>query len=117
MPEEIMIIAVMGILAGTITSIIRMVLTHREKTMGVRKGESKRSQSSTGSSSLTTSELERMLHRVVRKATDPLNDRLDEIEDRLDAPATLPEAEERIALDEEYGARESAMAPARKRTR
>ncbi len=112
MPEEIMIIVIFAIIAGSITSTIRMILSHREKTMGVRKKDS-----NSDSSSVTTSELERMLHRVVRQAMGPLDDRLDEIEDRLHETAALPHKQERIALDEEYGARESAMAPARKHVR
>ncbi|MFT4604631.1 MAG: hypothetical protein ACI9W4_001364 [Rhodothermales bacterium] len=110
MPEEIMIIAVFAIFVGMVTSLTKMILTHREKTSGISKAET------SSSSSVTTSELERMMHRAVRKATDPLADRLDELEDRLDMPALAAKGE-RIDLDAALEERSPAMAPRRSKTR
>lgn len=112
MPEEILVIVILSIVAGTITSMTKMILSHRERTRG---GIPQREAS--GQSSVTTSELERMMHRAVRKATDPLLDRIEELEDRFEAPA-LPEKGERIDLDAALEERSApAMAPRRTRSR
>lgn len=110
MPEEILAIIIVSIASFTAISILKMILSHREKTMGVD------SKQQVGGSSLTTSELERMLHRAVRKATDPLVDRLEEIEDRINTPA-LPAAGERIDLDAVLEESEPAMQPRGERSR
>ena len=110
MPEEIMVIAVVAIFSGMVISLTKMVLAHREKTHGVSKSVS------SGSSSVTTSELERMMHRAVRKATDPLTDRIEELEDRLELPALAAKGE-RIDLDAALEERAPAMAPRRSKTR
>ncbi len=67
MPEEILVIILVSILAGTTVSIIRMVLGYRERrsTRGAAPG-----------SSLTTSELEKMMRRAVEQATAPLVQKL-----------------------------------------
>lgn len=110
MPEEIMVIAIVAIFSGMVISLTKMVLGYREKTRGLGKSES------AGSSSVTTSELERMMHRAVRKATDPLVDRIEELEDRLELPS-LPAKGERIDLDAALEERSPAMAPRRSKTR
>lgn len=117
MPEEIMAIIIIAIIAGTITSLTKLILSHREKTAGYRSGVGKAEQAESGS--LTTSELERMLDRVVKKATNPILDRLEDLEDRLEQvpPLALPEKGERIELDEGPAERESAMAAPRRRVR
>ncbi|NNE71704.1 MAG: hypothetical protein HKN29_15270 [Rhodothermales bacterium] len=112
MPEEVFVIVVVAIVMGTITSMTKMILAYRERTRGFAP-----QQESAGSSSVTTSELERMMHRAARKATDPLLDRIEELEDRLDTPA-LPEKGERIDLDAAIeGQSTPAMAPRRTRNR
>ncbi len=64
MPEEILMIILVSIFAGTSISIIRMVLGYRER-RGTAPG-----------SSLTTSELEKMMRRAVEQATAPLVQKL-----------------------------------------
>ncbi len=109
MPEEIMVIAVVAIFSGMVISLTKMVLGYREKTRGLGKSET------STASSVTTSEVERMMHRAVRKATDPLTDRIEELEDRLTLGA-LPAKGERIDLDAALEERSPAMAPRRTET-
>lgn len=71
MPEEILAIVLISIAAGTAMSIIRMVLGYRE-----RRGMS----GSGKGSSLTTSELERMMRRAVEEATAPLVKKIEDLE-------------------------------------
>jgi hypothetical protein len=113
MPEEIMAVLIIAILAGTtmIVALTKMNLAHKERSMGIGK------KTSSGGSSVTTSELERMLQKAVKKATDPLVERMDEIEDRIGTQPALPEAEPLIEFDEVFEAPEPAMAPRRQRTR
>ena len=95
MPEEILIIVVMSIFAGTAISIIRMILGFRER-KGLR--------GSAQGSSLTTSELERMMRRVVQEATGPLVDKIDNLEFELataNKPPQLEEARTDLLLDVE----------------
>lgn len=67
MPEEILIIIIVSIFAGTAMSIIRMVLGYKER-RGLR--------GTAHGSSLTTSELEKMMRRAVEEATAPLVQKL-----------------------------------------
>ncbi|MFT5143496.1 MAG: hypothetical protein ACI80V_003650 [Rhodothermales bacterium] len=112
MPPEIMAIAIIAIVAGTILRLTQMSLAHREGRSGVSGGKT-----SSNSSSVTTSELERMLQKAVKKATDPLIERMDELEDRVGTQAALPEAATLIEFDEVFEDRERAMAPKKQRTR
>jgi len=76
MPEEILAIVIISIFAGTVMSIVRMVLSYKER----------KSMTSTGShtgSSLTTSELERMMKRAVEEATEPLVRKIDDLESEM----------------------------------
>ena len=69
MPEEILAIIIISIFAGTAMSLTRMILAHRRSMKG-----------SAGSSSLTTSELERMMRRAVEEATEPLQRKIEDLE-------------------------------------
>jgi len=80
MPDEIVAIVIISILAGTFMSIIRMVLGYKERRLTSGK---------MGESSLTTSELERMMRRAVEEATEPLVRKIDDLEFEL---ATRKEA-------------------------
>ena len=72
MPEEILAIIIISIFAGTTMSLTRMILAHRRSMKG-----------SAGSSSLTTSELERMMRRAVEEATEPLHRKIEDLEHDL----------------------------------
>lgn len=75
MPEQIMIIVVVAIIAGTVSSIARAVL-------GVGKAavQNKAAQGS----SLTTGELKKMLQEVVEESNARMETRFDSLEARLD---------------------------------
>jgi hypothetical protein len=75
MPEEVLALLIITILSVTVLSIVGMTLRYKS-----RKGQQS---VSSGSSSLTTSELERMMKRAVRDATAPLEEKLDQLEDAL----------------------------------
>ncbi|MEM6645170.1 MAG: hypothetical protein AAF730_02850 [Bacteroidota bacterium] len=110
MPDEVVAIILTAIIAGTIMilSIARMIskaITSKQQTKALSEG---------GGSSLTQSELEKMLERVVASAQEPIVERLDMIEMMLlkqpallegkaEAPLTFPDVEE-----------EDAAVPARK---
>ena len=73
MPEEIAIIIVISILAGTFSGILRMILNYKKARMGITGG-------TRSDASMTTSELERLLFKVVEEATEPLMQRIDDLE-------------------------------------
>ena len=75
MPEEILALAILSIISFTVLSIVGMSLRYKSK-------KAQRSAVS-GSSSLTTSELERMMKRAVRDATGPLEEKIESLEDAL----------------------------------
>ena len=100
MPEEVLPIVVIAILSFTGLSIfiIHSVLSYLRDKAGL-KAESKEQ------SSLTTSELESMLRRVVEEVTSPMADRIAALEDQFSATpkvAQLTEAQKRLrdAFDE-----------------
>lgn len=74
MPEEIFVIIVVAICAGTFMSIVGMMINYLKT----------RPQQGTGNS-MTTSELEGMIQKWIEESTQPLVDRLDEMEARLDS--------------------------------
>jgi hypothetical protein len=76
MPEEIVAIIIISILAGTISGIIKQVLEYK-KTRNLARSDS-------SGSSLTTSELVELLRESVEQATEPLYERMTRIEERLD---------------------------------
>jgi len=75
MPEEILAIVLVSIAAGTGLSLMRMILAHRA-------GRRDKSSPSTDSS-LTTSELERMMKRAVESVIAPLVDKIEDLELQL----------------------------------
>jgi len=85
MPEEILIIVLVSIFSGTAISLLRMVLGYRERrgTRGTAQG-----------SSLTTSELERMMRRAVEEATAPLVKKLEDLEFEMAAKHEVRQLDE-----------------------
>ncbi len=97
MPEEILMIILVSIFAGTSISIIRMVLGYRERrgTRGTAPG-----------SSLTTSELEKMMRRAVEQATAPLVQKLvEKMEDLELEMATKQEVRQEQEIGQLHEAR------------
>jgi hypothetical protein len=80
MQDEIFFIVITAIIACTI-----IVTTIVKSIFGIAKQKADLRSTSSGSS-LTTSELERMLRQVVGEATDPLYERMEALEERLNAP-------------------------------
>ena len=90
MPQEIVAIVIVAIACGTAITILKTILAHHRETR----------ESSAGESSLTTSQLEKIMERAARKALAPLEQRLASLEEKSSRPALPPKAE-RIELEEE----------------
>jgi hypothetical protein len=105
MPEEVAIIAVVAIVMGTLSGIIKSVLKYNQQKWQARN----QSMAALQDNSLTTSELNRMIGQAVEAATVPLLDKIEVLERRLDRLPTA--APERPLLEE------SAEAPAARRSR
>ncbi len=93
MQEEILIIIIVSIVAASIISIVRMGLNYAEKTgtSGTSEG-----------SSLTTSELERMMRLAVEAATAPLTKKVEDLESEIvtiNQPQQLGEARKDLLID------------------
>ena len=71
MPEEILIIVIFSIAAGTLLSLVRMFLGYQERKCGAvgRQG-----------SSMTIHELEAMMRRAVPQATSSLEKKIENLE-------------------------------------
>jgi ubiquinone biosynthesis protein UbiJ len=110
-----MIVVIVAIIAGTVSSIAKHIF-------GVAKVAAAQKQQAEGSS-LTTSELMKMVRAAVEEGTGRLEDRFDALEQRLDrmerqAPPPLPAAGEgRIDPGLLLGEEEREPAPAPRRTR
>ncbi|MFQ5569276.1 MAG: hypothetical protein ACE5G0_06350 [Rhodothermales bacterium] len=81
MPEELVVITVFALLAGTVTiiTVVKSILRYL----------SSKHQPVTPSSSMTSSELREIIRSAVEDATHPLAERVDRLEQRLDAPGRL----------------------------
>ncbi|MEM1095149.1 MAG: hypothetical protein AAGJ10_11155 [Bacteroidota bacterium] len=108
MPDEVVAIVLTAIIAGTIMilSIARMIskaITAKQQTKALAEGSG---------SSMTKSELERMLERVVASAQEPIVERLDMIEMMLlKEPALLEgKTEEPLTFPDAEGERETVSA-------
>jgi len=77
MPEEILLIIVTSIMAGTLMALFGMTLNYRKSKFEYRTSEP---------SGLAKSELEDMIRSAVTEATLPLAEKIDALQDRLDAP-------------------------------
>lgn len=120
MPEEIFVLFLCAML--TMTVMTGMVLSHRRKTKELQSGAGK------GGSSLTTSELERIMRRAVDEGTEPLRQAVEDLEARLAERASsrepvraLPPAERLDLLaqgeDEDEEVIPTSRIPSRTRTR
>jgi len=97
MPEEIAIIVVISIAAGTFLAFVKAILGYLS---------SKRQAQTQEGSSMTTSELERLIRTAVTDANAPILDRLEALE-RASAARQLPSGE-RIELEDLDEAEEAA---------
>ena len=102
MPEEVLILFVMTILSVSVLTLVKMVLSHR------KSGREAKSVSSTsGSGSLTTSELEGMMRRAVEQSITGLSGKIEDLEleiARLTSERPLlaaHNADSRLVLDDE----------------
>ncbi len=103
MPDEILVIIVISIIAGTLMGLLGMTLNYRKTKFQARQEEG---------GGLTQSELEAMIERAVGRATAPLEDKIDQLQTRLDAPRL--EADLGEMIDEMPDAE---RVPVRKRSR
>ncbi|WP_456426882.1 hypothetical protein [Rhodocaloribacter sp.] len=78
MPEEIVAIIIVSIVAGTFMSFVKMILKYRSERFVSHSGDE---------SSLTRSELEAMIRRAVAEATKPLAERIEELTETLEEDA------------------------------
>lgn len=110
MPEEIVFLSFITIVSATflILMMTRMILRHKSEGKGVKSGSG---------ASMTTSELERMVRRVVEDATTPITHKLDELGKRLGEgeirQLAAPRSENFLDLEEE----EIDVEPVRSRSR
>ena len=98
MPEELFVLIMLLFMMVTTVTLTGMVLRHRRKSKEASTG------SRGGESSLTTSELERLMRRAVEEGTAPLADKIEDLELELArATKALPAAatSERISFDDE----------------
>lgn len=98
-----------AIAAGTLVTTLRMFLGFRER---------KRDHGTTRDSSMTTSELERMMRRAVTEASKPMMDKIEDLEFALSTrnkPRKLEEARTDLLLD--IDELEEEAAPIRKARR
>ncbi len=109
MPDEILAIVLVSIAAGTGLSFMRMILAHRS-------GQQDRS-SSSADSSLTTSELERMMKRSVESVVAPLADKIENLELQLSRQNRALEAPKNDLLIEMDDISEEESVPASSRLR
>lgn len=75
MPGEIFVIVIVAILAGTFSSVAKMVIGYLRERNGA---------AAAGNNSLTTSELKQIVASSVAEATAPLEDRFEKLERRLE---------------------------------
>lgn len=109
MPEEILIITLFAIAAGTLISVLKIFMGFRER---------KRTVGGHRDSSMTTSELERMMRRAVTEASKPMMDKIEDLEFELSTwnkPRKLEEASTDLLMD--IDEIEEEAAPVRRKTR
>lgn len=108
MPQEIFVIIIVAIAAGTLSGIVSQVIGYLK---------SRTPESPASDASMTTSELESMIQKWIGEAMLPLESRLDKIEERLD-PAKLEAAPaKKSILDDMDGFEEEKELVSRSRTK
>jgi hypothetical protein len=86
MPEEVFIIVIVAIMAGTFTSVVKMIVGFLQSRQNVsEKG------------SLTESQLRRMIEEAVGSSVTPLEDRFDRLESRLNRLIESPVEQRKLA--------------------
>lgn len=102
MEDEIFIVVVVAIICTTImiTTIIRSVFA----------AAARKSKPAASGSSLSMRELEALLRQVVEETTEPLADRLEALEDRLEARLLAAPRQEDAGVHEAFGAEERVPA-------
>lgn len=93
MPEEVLIIVVVAIIAGTFSSVVRQIFGYLQ---------SRNSKPGASGASLTTSELQRLMRAAVEEGTASLEARLDGLEEKLERmqePKLLPAGERPVHED------------------
>ena len=109
MPEEIFIIIIVGIIAGTLSGIVAQFF-------GYLKTKAPKTSSE---ASMTTSELEAMIQKWIGEATRPLVSRLDKIEEHLEPLQVAGPSNEKSILDDmdAYEAKEEDVLASRQKTK
>ncbi len=89
MPEEIFILALLGLVAGTATVVLltTMIFSYLRDKHGIKDKKGKAVVSN--ETSLTTSELHALMRQAVEEATLPLAEKIDDLERRLDTTRQL----------------------------
>ncbi len=109
MPDEIVAIIIISIIAGTFISFVKMILNHRSERFVSSSGDE---------SSLTRSELEAMIRRAVAEATKPLAERIEDLAETLEGDAPrLPEPAPDLLEGADAFEPEEAPEPVRRRAR
>lgn len=112
MPEEIFFLSLVSVICGTglLVGLIRTIAGHQKAKLEALRGGKE--------PSMTTGELQRLIHAAVEDATQPLLRKLESLEAAMDEANALPAARERRLLDapapSEAG---DEAAPVRSRTR
>ena len=96
MPEEIFVIIIVAIAAGTFSGVVSQVI-------GYLKSRQPQQSLSSSDASMTTSELEGMIQKWIREANRPIADRLDLIEQRLDIPEASLKSGKKSLLEDMDG--------------
>ncbi len=97
MPEEVFVIVLIGIIAGTLSRITTQFFNYLKS-----KGSK-----ATSDASMTTSELEGMIQKWIVEATRPLVDRLENIEEKLDIDLNESQVNRKSILDDMDGFEEA----------
>jgi hypothetical protein len=93
MPFEIFVIIIVAISAGTLSGIVKQVVSYKQQ-KDLQSGV-------TGEQGgVTTSELRQLMQDAVEDATEPLLDRMARLENRLEDTGHLPPADASLLLEE-----------------
>lgn len=113
MPDEIFVLMVIALGGGLVLGLVSQIFTFVKW-----KIERESSGGAAEQSSLTTSELEKMMRRAVEEATQPLVDRVESLEDELALhPKQLTGKAEKGLLDLDDDLAEEPVLSRRKRVR
>ena len=94
MPEEIFVIIIVAIAAGTFSGVVSQIIGYLK---------SRSPQQTVSDSSMTTSELENMIQKWITEANKPIVERLDSIERTLEPASTNKATAKKSLLDDMDG--------------